>query len=76
VVLSRDGIEFYKTGPQLERRQFMSLLRTLVCILLPPAAVYDKGCGPIILTFVLWLAGWIPGVIAAMIFCTRVETQD
>ncbi len=54
----------------------MSLMRTLVCILLPPAAVYDKGCGPIILTFVLWLAGWIPGVIAAMIFCTRVDTQD
>ena len=54
----------------------MSLLRTLVCILLPPAAVYDKGCGPIILTFVLWLAGWIPGVIAAMIFCTRVENNE
>ncbi len=54
----------------------MSLMRTLVCILLPPAAVYDKGCGPIILTFVLWLAGWIPGVIAAMIFCTRVENSD
>lgn len=49
----------------------MSVLRTIVCILLPPAAVYDKGCGPIILTTVLWIAGWIPGVIAAMIFCTR-----
>jgi len=62
--------------PVLERKNVMSLLRTLVCILLPPAAVYDKGCGPIILTFVLWLAGWIPGVIAAMIFCTRVENSD
>lgn len=54
----------------------MSVLRTLVCILLPPAAVYDKGCGPIILTTVLWIAGWIPGVIAAMIFCTRVESPE
>lgn len=45
----------------------------MVCILLPPAAVFDKGCGPIILTTILCIAGWIPGVIAAIIFCTRVE---
>lgn len=51
----------------------MSFLRALVCIILPPAAVYDKGCGPILLVFILWLLGWIPGVIAAMIICTRVE---
>lgn len=51
----------------------MSFLRALVCILLPPAAVYDKGCGPILLTLILCFAGWVPGVIAAMIFCTRVE---
>lgn len=53
----------------------MSVLRTLVCILLPPAAVYDKGLGPILLTFILWLAGWIPGVIAAILFCTRAENS-
>ena len=49
----------------------MSILRALACFLLPPAAVYDKGCGSILIVFLLWLVGWIPGVIAAMIICTR-----
>lgn len=49
----------------------MSLLRVIVCIVLPPAAVLDKGCGPIVLTTVLTLVGWAPGIIAAIIFCTR-----
>ena len=53
----------------------MSLLRVIVCLLLPPAAVLDKGCGPIVLTTVLTLAGWVPGVIAAIIFCTRPPAQ-
>ena len=51
----------------------MSFLRALVCILLPPAAVLDKGCGAILLVVVLTLIGWVPGVIAAMIMCTRVD---
>jgi len=45
----------------------MSLLRVLVCIVLPPAAVLDKGCGSILLVTILWLIGWVPGVIAALI---------
>lgn len=49
----------------------MSLFRVLVCIFCPPLAVIDKGCGPILLTFLLWLIGWIPGVIAAILFCTQ-----
>ncbi len=51
----------------------MSLLRAIVCILLPPAAVLDKGCGSLLIVAVLTLAGWIPGIIAAMIICTRTE---
>ena len=51
----------------------MSFLRAMVCIFLPPAAVFDKGCGPLLLVTVLWLCGWVPGVIAAMIICTRVD---
>ena len=51
----------------------MSFLRALVCMLLPPAAVYDKGCGPILLVLVLTLIAWVPGIIAAMIICTRVD---
>lgn len=49
----------------------MGLGRALLCILLPPVAVLDKGCGAIIITTVLWCFGWVPGVIAAVIFCTR-----
>lgn len=49
----------------------MGLLRAIVCILLPPLAVIDKGCGSILLVVVLTFAGWVPGIIAALIICTR-----
>lgn len=51
----------------------MSVGRAILCLLLPPVAVLDKGCGSILLVTVLWLLGWIPGVIAAVILCTREE---
>ncbi|MBR3732045.1 MAG: YqaE/Pmp3 family membrane protein [Spirochaetales bacterium] len=46
----------------------MSIWRVLLCIIFPPLAVYDKGCGPILLTLILTCIGWVPGVIAAIIF--------
>ena len=45
----------------------MDICRIIVAVLLPPLAVIDKGCGAIILVALLWLFGWIPGVIAALI---------
>lgn len=51
----------------------MGVLRAIVCILFPPAAVLDKGCGSLLIVTVLTLVGWIPGIIAAMIICTRSE---
>jgi len=45
----------------------MGLFRAIFCIILPPLAVIDKGCGSIILVSVLTIAGWVPGVIAALI---------
>ena len=54
----------------------MSFLRALVCIFLPPAAVLDKGCGSVLIVLLLTLAGWVPGVIAAVLFCTRHEPND
>jgi uncharacterized membrane protein YqaE (UPF0057 family) len=51
----------------------MGILRELLCIILPPLAVLDKGCGSILLVFFLWLLGYIPGIIAALIICTREE---
>lgn len=46
----------------------MSCLRVLVCIILPPLAVLDKGCGAIVITTILTLVGWVPGVLAAIFF--------
>lgn len=45
----------------------MSFWRVLLAILFPPLAVIDKGCGSLIITFLLTLAGWVPGVIAALV---------
>ncbi|WP_423222288.1 YqaE/Pmp3 family membrane protein [Candidatus Amarolinea aalborgensis] len=41
--------------------------RALLCILLPPLAVLDKGCGTIIVVTLLTLVGWVPGVIGALV---------
>jgi uncharacterized membrane protein YqaE (UPF0057 family) len=49
----------------------MSLLRVILAILFPPLAVIDQGCGSILIVFLLTLAGWIPGIIAALIIINR-----
>ncbi|MCU0489763.1 MAG: YqaE/Pmp3 family membrane protein [Anaerolineales bacterium] len=49
----------------------MSCLRVLLCIIFPPLAVLDKGCGSILITTILTLVGWVPGVIAALVINTR-----
>ncbi len=45
----------------------MSVGRAILCILLPPLAVLDKGCGSILIVTFLTLVGWLPGVIAALV---------
>ncbi len=52
----------------------MSFGRVLLCILLPPLAVLDKGCGSILLVTILTIIGWVPGVIAAILL-SRPEKQ-
>ena len=49
----------------------MSLIRVLLAILFPPLAVYDKGCGSILIVLLLTLAGWIPGVIGALVILNK-----
>ncbi len=49
----------------------MGILRAIICLLLPPLAVIDKGCGALLIVTVLWLCGWIPGVIAALVVCAK-----
>ncbi len=45
----------------------MSLPRAILCILLPPVAVADKGCGSFLIVCVLTVMGWVPGIIGAMV---------
>jgi len=49
----------------------MALWRVILCIIFPPLAVVDKGCGSFILILILTLLGWIPGVIGALIICNK-----
>jgi uncharacterized membrane protein YqaE (UPF0057 family) len=51
----------------------MGIFRVLICLFLPPLAVLDKGLGAIVMTTVLTIAGWIPGVLAAIFFSTQRE---
>ncbi len=49
------------------KKIIMGCFRVLLCIIFPPLAVIDKGCGSLIIVFILTCLGWIPGVIAALI---------
>lgn len=45
----------------------MSIWRVLLAIFFPPLAVLDKGCGSVLIVFLLTLCGWVPGIIAALV---------
>ena len=47
--------------------------RAILCIIFPPLAVIDKGCGTVLLVTLLTLVGWVPGVIGALVVNTKAE---
>ena len=49
----------------------MSLFRVLLSIIFPPMAVLDKGCGSVLIVILLTCAGWIPGVIGALVILNK-----
>ena len=49
----------------------MSLFRVLLSIIFPPLAVVDKGCGSVLIVLLLTCAGWIPGVIGALVILNK-----
>jgi len=51
----------------------MSLFRVLLSIIFPPLAVIDRGCGSVLIVFLLTLCGWVPGVIAALVILNKNE---
>lgn len=49
----------------------MSILRVILAIIFPPLAVLDKGLGSILIVLLLTIAGWVPGVIAALVILNK-----
>lgn len=49
----------------------MSFIRVILSLIFPPLAVIDKGCGSVLIVFILTLCGWIPGVIGALIILNK-----
>jgi uncharacterized membrane protein YqaE (UPF0057 family) len=45
----------------------MGCLRAILCLVMPPLAVIDRGCGTFMVVTILTILGWIPGVIAALV---------
>lgn len=51
----------------------MSFWRVILAIFFPPLSVIGKGCGSVLIVFLLWLCGWVPGVIAALVIMNNPE---
>lgn len=49
--------------------------RALLCIIFPPLAVVDRGCGTVLIVLALTLAGWVPGAIAALVLNYNAANQ-
>ena len=49
----------------------MSCLQVILAIIFQPLAVIDRGCGSMLIVFLLTLCGWVPGVIAALIILNK-----
>ena len=54
----------------------MGCLRAILCFVIPPLAVLDKGCGAILIVTLLWIAGFhIGGVLAALFINYMVDER-
>ena len=57
---------------QLTARDVLILIfRYLLCMVAPPLAVLDKGCGAFLYVLLFTLTGWLPGVILAFLICLK-----
>ena len=50
--------------------------RVLLCIIFPPLAVIDKGCGSVVIVTLLTISGWVPGVIGALVINNKQEGEE
>ena len=53
----------------------MDYRRLILAFILPPAAVMNKEAGTIMLTGMLTLWGWIPGVVAALVMISQEQRR-
>ncbi|HWQ25609.1 MAG TPA: YqaE/Pmp3 family membrane protein [Chlorobaculum sp.] len=51
----------------------MDIRRLTLAFVMPPAAVMNKEAGTIMLTGLLTLLGWVPGVVAALVMINQKE---
>ncbi|MDA0729315.1 MAG: YqaE/Pmp3 family membrane protein [Bacteroidetes bacterium] len=49
----------------------MGCVRVLMCVIFPPLAVWDRGCGSVVIVTLLTAAGWVPGVLAALVILNK-----
>ena len=54
----------------------MSFWRVILSVIFPPFSVWDRGCGSILIVFILTLFGWVPGVIAALVILNNVNDKN
>lgn len=54
----------------------MSIFRVILSVIFPPLAVIDKGCGSVVIVTILTLAGWVPGVIGALVILNNTGRQQ
>ncbi len=47
------------------------IIRYILCLVFPPLAVFDKGCGTVLLVLLFTLVGWLPGTILAFLICLK-----
>lgn len=47
------------------------IFRLILCVIFPPLAVFDKGCGAMLLVLLFTFFGWLPGTILALLLCFK-----
>ncbi len=50
---------------------FVMIVRYVLCLIFPPLAVFDKGCGTMLLVLLFTCFGWLPGTVLAFLICIR-----
>jgi uncharacterized membrane protein YqaE (UPF0057 family) len=53
----------------------MGCWRAIFCVIFPPLSVFDRGCGALIIVTILTIAGWLPGVFAALFINYMVDER-